>query len=40
MTTWNTYNNAHTANFPSGEIRGRVLLVAAEEEHEQEQDDD
>jgi hypothetical protein len=34
MTTWNTYTNVHTSNFPNGEIRGRVLLVGAEEELE------
>jgi hypothetical protein len=32
MTTWNTYTNVHTSNFPNGEIRGRILLVEAEEE--------
>ena len=34
MTTWNTYTNVHTSNFPNGEIRGRVLLVESEEELE------
>jgi len=38
MTTWNTYTNVHTGNFPNGEIRDRVLLVEAEEELELEHD--
>jgi hypothetical protein len=29
MTSGNTYTNVHTANFPNGEIRGQVHLVAA-----------
>ena len=29
MTSGGTYTNVHTANFPNGEIRGQVFLVAA-----------
>jgi hypothetical protein len=29
MTAGGTYTNVHTANFPDGEIRGQVVLVAA-----------
>jgi CHRD domain len=35
MTSGNTYTNVHTANFPNGEIRGQIVLVAAvaEDDH-------
>ena len=35
MTSGGTYTNVHTMNFPNGEIRGQVLLVAAagEDDH-------
>jgi hypothetical protein len=41
MTSGDTYTNVHTTNFPSGEIRGQVLLVAAagEDDHHDEHDD-
>jgi len=40
MTASAAYSNVHTANFPNGEIRGRVVLVAASEgNHDNDQGD-
>jgi hypothetical protein len=39
LTSGGTYTNVHTSNFPSGEIRGQVLLVAALGEAENSQGD-
>jgi hypothetical protein len=37
MTSGGAYTNVHTSNFPNGEIRGQVLLVASVGEHENDQ---
>jgi hypothetical protein len=39
LTSGGTYTNVHTSNFPNGEIRGQVLLVAALGESENNQGD-
>jgi hypothetical protein len=37
LSSGGAYTNVHTSNFPNGEIRGTVLLVAAVGEHENDQ---
>jgi hypothetical protein len=39
LTSGGAYTNVHTANFPNGEIRGQVLLVAAVGEPQNDQGD-
>jgi hypothetical protein len=39
MSSGGAYTNVHTSNFPNGEIRGTVLLVASLGEHENGQGD-
>ena len=39
MTSGGAYTNVHTSNFPGGEIRGQVRLVASVGEHENDQGD-
>jgi hypothetical protein len=39
LSSGGAYTNVHTSNFPNGEIRGTVLLVAAVGEPENDQGD-